>query len=45
VWDSKTSTMVHLEGLGAVLAKRRASRAEDRAPGSAPGTGNVGAGA
>jgi len=45
VWDSKTSTMVHLEGLGAVLAKRRASRAEDRAPGSAPSGGNVGAGA
>jgi general stress protein 26 len=46
VWDSKTSTMVHLEGLGAVLAKRRAGRAEDRAPGSAaPGGGSVGAGA
>src|SRR5258705_9949229 len=45
VWDSKTSTMVHLEGLGAVLATRRASRADDRAPGSAPGGGSVGAGA
>jgi general stress protein 26 len=45
VWDSKTSTMVHLEGLGAVIAKRRAVRAEDRAPGTPPGGGNVGAGA
>lgn len=46
VWDSKTSTMVHLEGLGAVLAKRRASRADDRSAEPAPGgTGTVGAGA
>lgn len=45
VWDSKTSTMVHLEGLGAVLAKRRTARADDRAPGSSPGGGSVGAGA
>jgi general stress protein 26 len=46
VWDSKTSTMVHLEGLGAVLAKRRASRADDRsAPPVAGGPGSVGAGA
>jgi general stress protein 26 len=44
VWDSKSATMVHLEGLGAVLAQRRAARAEDRAP-VPPGTGNVGAGA
>ena len=43
VWDSKTATMVHLEGLGAVLAKRRVSRADDRAP--APATPPVGAGA
>jgi general stress protein 26 len=46
VWDSKTSTMVHLEGLGAVLATRRASRADDRsAPPVAGGPGSVGAGA
>jgi general stress protein 26 len=48
VWDSKTATMVHLEGLGAVLAKRRAGRAEDRGPatpGNNVGGGNVGAGA
>jgi general stress protein 26 len=49
VWDSKTSTMVHLEGLGAVIAKRRATRADDRTsgpgPGPGPGGGAVGAGA
>jgi general stress protein 26 len=47
VWDSKTATMVHLEGLGAVLAKRRTGRAEDRAaaPPANTGSGNVGAGA
>lgn len=46
VWDPKSANMVHLEGLGAVLAKQRAGRAEDRAPvPPAPGTGNVGAGA
>jgi hypothetical protein len=36
--------MVHLEGLGAVLAKRRAPRVEERSAGPAPG-GGVGAGA
>jgi general stress protein 26 len=45
VWDSKSATMVHLEGLGAVLAKRRATRADDRAAGPGPGGGSVGAGA
>jgi general stress protein 26 len=45
VWDSKTSTMVHLEGLGAVIAKRRAARSDDRTPGPGPGGGAVGAGA
>jgi general stress protein 26 len=45
VWDAKTSTMVHLEGLGAVLAKRRAPRADDRSAGPPPGGGSVGAGA
>jgi general stress protein 26 len=49
VWDSKTSTMVHLEGLGAVIAKRRAARVDDRTsgsgPGPGPGGGTVGAGA
>lgn len=49
VWDSRTATMVHLEGLGAVLAKKRAGRANDRAPVTTPGGnvggGNVGAGA
>src|SRR5262245_37069985 len=44
VWDSKTTTMTHLEGLGAVLAKRRTQRAEDRGP-VPPPAGNVGAGA
>lgn len=44
VWNSKTSTMVHLEGLGAVLAKRRAPRVDERAAGPNPG-GGVGAGA
>ena len=44
VWNSKTSTMVHLEGLGAVLAKRRAPRVEERSAGPNPG-GGVGAGA
>jgi general stress protein 26 len=42
VWDSKTSSMVHLEGLGAVLAKNRGSRAEDRGGATTP---PVGAGA
>jgi general stress protein 26 len=46
VWDSKTSTMVHLEGLGAVLAaQRRGGRADDR-PANTPattGTGSAGA--
>jgi general stress protein 26 len=41
VWDSKTSTMVHLEGLGAVLAQRRGARAEDRPP--TPPVGSPGA--
>src|SRR5712691_5241116 len=46
VWDSKTATMTHLEGLGAVLAKQRSSRAEDRGPAPPPPpAGNVGAGA
>ncbi|HUG52553.1 MAG TPA: pyridoxamine 5'-phosphate oxidase family protein [Vicinamibacteria bacterium] len=45
VWDPKTATMSHLEGLGAVLGKQRASRAEDRAPSAANPGGNVGAGA
>jgi general stress protein 26 len=32
VWDAKSASMVHLEGLGAVLAKQqRPSRADDRA--------------
>ena len=44
VWDAKTATMAHLEGLGAVLAKQRSSRAEDRGP-VPPPAGNVGAGA
>ena len=44
VWDSKTATMTHLEGLGAVLAKQRTSRAEDRGP-APPAPGSVGAGA
>ena len=44
VWDSKTATMAHLEGLGAVLARQRSSRAEDRGP-APPPAGNVGAGA
>lgn len=43
VWDAKTASMTHLEGLGAVLAKRR-QRAEDRGP-LPPTPGNVGAGA
>lgn len=45
VWDSKSATMVHLEGLGAVIAKRRAARVDDRPPGPGPGGGTVGAGA
>jgi general stress protein 26 len=45
VWDSKTASMVHVEGLGAILAKRRAGRAEDRGPASGVPTGGVGAGA
>jgi general stress protein 26 len=32
VWDAKSASMVHLEGLGAVLAQRRTGRAEDRPP-------------
>jgi general stress protein 26 len=42
VWDPKTANMVHLEGLGAVLANQRSGRAEDRAPG-APAPGGAGA--
>jgi general stress protein 26 len=42
VWDAKTAKMVHLEGLGALLAKRP-GRAEDRPSG--PVAGPVGAGA
>ena len=45
VWDSKTSTMVHLEGLGAVLAKRRAPRVDERSAGPGPGGGGASAGA
>ena len=45
VWDSKTSTMVHLEGLGAVLAKRRAPRVDERSAGPVPGGGGASAGA
>jgi general stress protein 26 len=41
VWDSKSASMVHLEGLGAVLAQRRGGRAEDRPP--APPGGTAGA--
>jgi general stress protein 26 len=41
VWDSKSASMVHLEGLGAVLAQGRAGRAEDRPP--TPPTGTAGA--
>lgn len=44
VWDAKTASMVHLEGLGAVLAKKRSGRAEDR-PAAPPTSGPVGAGA
>jgi len=44
VWDPKTATMTHLEGLGAVLAQRRKQRAEDRGPATPP-PGPVGAGA
>ena len=36
VWDSKSATMIHLEGLGAVLAQRRTGRAEDRPPARRP---------
>lgn len=43
VWDSKTATMVHLEGLGAVLARKRAARASDRASAAPAPGGNVGA--
>jgi len=45
VWDSKSGTMVHLEGLGAVLAQRRTSRAEDRPPTPPAAPGTIGAGA
>jgi general stress protein 26 len=50
VWDAKKAEMVHLEGLGAVLASRkqqRSGRADDRPPGGSapPAPGNVGAGA
>jgi general stress protein 26 len=44
VWDSKSASMVHLEGLGAVLAQRRSGRAEDR-PAPPPGGAAGGAGA
>jgi hypothetical protein len=37
--------MVHLEGLGAVLAKRRAPRVDERSAGPAPGGGGASAGA
>jgi general stress protein 26 len=46
VWDPKTGTMHHLEGLGAVLARKRPSRAEDRPPAPPappPPTGGAGA--
>jgi general stress protein 26 len=50
VWDPKKGEMVHLEGLGAVLAAKkqtRSGRADDRPPGGSapPAPGNVGAGA
>ena len=45
VWDPKSGRMVHLEGLGAVLAARqRPGRAEDRSGGPIT-SGPVGAGA
>lgn len=40
VWDAESATMIHLEGLGAVLAQRRAGRAEDR-PAAAPSMGGA----
>jgi general stress protein 26 len=40
VWDSKSATMIHLEGLGAVLAQRRPARADDR-PVAGPSTGGA----
>jgi len=40
VWDAKSATMIHLEGLGAVLAQRRTGRAEDR-PAAGPATGGA----
>jgi len=44
VWDAKSASMVHLEGLGAVLAQRRSARAEDRpAPSGPPPVGSTGA--
>jgi general stress protein 26 len=46
VWDPKTGTMSHLEGLGAVLARKRPSRADDRPPAPPtppPPTGGAGA--
>jgi general stress protein 26 len=45
VWDPKSANMTHLEGLGAVLAKQRSGRAEDRSSGPATTSGPVGAGA
>ena len=43
VWDPKTGSMNHLEGLGAVLARKRSQRAEDRTPPAQPPTGGAGA--
>jgi general stress protein 26 len=43
VWNPKTASMTHLEGLGAVLAKRRTGRAEDRPPTLPPPTGGASA--
>ena len=43
-WDAKTASMVHLEGLGAVLAQTRGGRADDRGS-TPPPAGPVGAGA
>jgi general stress protein 26 len=40
VWDAKSATMIHLEGLGAVLAQRRTGRAEDR-PAAGPPMGGA----
>jgi general stress protein 26 len=43
VWDSQSASMVHLEGLGAVLAKQRPSRTDDRAVPAPPPTGGASA--